>query len=396
MVQASKVDNYSDLSQRLVGQEMFHILEKARRLEREGHEVIHLELGDPFKSPDNAIIEAVAQALKNHGWHYTSSGGEYILKAQISEFLKDYFSVAVSIESITIAPANYLITNFLSITCNAGDTVLMVTPCFPSYIASAKMLGIKILEYPTNAANGYALEGSIVEKILTHKPKAIIVNSANNPTGAVYSKEILGQIMQAAQSIDAWVLSDETYGLLTYDEGFKTLLNEDYDRLVVLSSFSKIFSMPGLRLGFQVSRSKKYVEFSEKYLSTTISCIPPFIQQGCAAFLQHKERVQNTVDTLRSHYAIETTKIFKEIPALLQWIKAPSSAFYLFIPLPQGVDGSKFALNLINESHVAVTPGISFGSDFNCYVRVATCGEDKQVLKGVRLLAEAIQKNQSV
>jgi aspartate/methionine/tyrosine aminotransferase len=394
LVQASKVDNFSELSHRLVGQEMFHILDKARGLEREGHEVIHLELGDPFGSPDAAIIEAVAQALKSHGWHYTSSGGEHILRAEISEFLKDYFSATVSIDSITIAPANYLITNFLSITCNAGDTVLLVTPCFPSYIASAKMLGINILECPTNAANGYALKGSIVEKILTHKPKAIIVNSANNPTGAVYSKEILDQILQAAQSIDAYVLSDETYGLLTYDKGFKTLINEDYDRLVVLSSFSKILSIPGLRLGFQVSRSKKYNEFSEKYLSTTISCIPPFIQKGCAAFLQHKERVKNTLDTLRSHYAIETEMIFKEVPILSQWMKIPSSAFYLFIPLPWGVDGSKFALNLINESHVAVTPGISFGSDFNCYVRVATCGEGKQVLKGIRLLVEAIKKIQ--
>jgi aspartate/methionine/tyrosine aminotransferase len=395
LVRASKLGQYSNLSQRLVGQEMFHVLDRARKLEQEGKEVFHLELGDPFSPPDPAILEAVSQALKNNGWHYASPGGETVLKVQIKEFLRSHVSAEVLLDSITVAPANYLITNFLSITCGPGDTLLVVTPCFPSYLASAKMLGLEVFEHPTLAANGYDLDEGFIEKIQRLKPKAIIINSANNPTGAVYSKSILIKIINAAKSINAWILSDETYGLLTYDNDFKTLLNEDYAQLVVLSSFSKIFSVPGLRLGFQVSKSKTFTELSSKYLSTTISCIPPFIQQGCANFLENKDLIKDVLQSVRNQYALETQKLFKEISILSQWMKPPKSAFYLFVPLPEGVDGKKFALNLINEFHVAVTPGISFGSDFNSFVRVATCGEDKKVIQGIRLLANAIQKVQN-
>lgn len=371
---------------------MFHVLDKARKLEREGMEVFHLELGDPFSLPNPAILEAVSQALKNNGWHYTSPGGETVLKVQIREFLKSHFSAEASIDSITVAPANFLITNFLSITCGPGDRLLLVTPCFPSYLASAKMLGLNILEHPTSAANGYDLDDEIVEKIRIHKPKAIIINSANNPTGAVYSQEILKKIIDVAKSINAWVLSDETYGLLTYDNSFETLLNEDYERLVILSSFSKIFSVPGLRLGFQVAKSNKFTELSAKYLSTTISCIPPFIQQGCAKFLENKNLIEDVINRGRNYFSQNTQKIFEEVSALSQWIKPSKSAFYLFIPLPEGVNGKQFALDLINEFHVAVTPGISFGRDYDSFVRVATCGEDIKVLNGIRLLANAIQK----
>jgi aspartate/methionine/tyrosine aminotransferase len=371
---------------------MFQVLDKAKKLEREGKDVCHLELGDPFDPPNNKIIDWVSQALKNNGWHYTSPGGELLLKNQIAELLKDYFSVPVSPDIITIAPANYLITNFLSLTCNSGDTLLLITPCFPSYLASAKMLGIKILEHPTSPANGYNLDESILEKIRIHKPKAIIINSANNPTGAVYSQDVLRKIIVAAKLTNSWILSDETYGLLTYNKVFRTLLHEDYKKLVVLSSFSKIFSIPGLRLGYQVSKNQDFTERSEKYLSTTISCTPAFIQQGCATFLRQKELVREVLSAACNKYANETEKIFTEIPILSQWMKAPQSAFYLFIPLPQGVDGTTFALNLINESLVAVTPGISFGSDFNSFVRVAICGENKKVQKGIRSLVTALEK----
>jgi len=392
LARASKLGQFSDLSQRLVGQEMFHVLDKAKKLEQEGNEVFHLELGDPFSRPNPVILEAVSEALKNNGWHYTSPSGESVLKVQIKDFLSDYFCAKVSFDSITIAPANYLITNFLSITCSPGDALLVVTPCFPSYLASAKMLGLDIVEYPTLADNGYDLDEEFIQKIQQHKPKVIIVNSANNPTGAVYSKSILRKIIDAAKSINAWVLSDETYGLLTYDSSFSTLLNEDYEQLVVLSSFSKIFSVPGFRLGFQVTKSTKFTELSAKYLSTTISCIPPFIQEGCAKFLENKDLVKDVLNTVRDHYALETQSIFKEIPILSKLMRAPKSAFYLFVPLPAGTDGGKFAIDLINEFHVAITPGISFGSDFKAFVRVATCGEDKKVLHGIRMLANAIQK----
>lgn len=379
---------FSDLANRLVGQEMFHVLDKAGVIERSGGKVYHLELGDPHLPPDPALSHCVQNSLKNNQHHYSPSSGNLEYKNAICNLIKITQSIDVEPKNIIGAAANYLITNFLSITCNPGETVLVITPCFPSYLASAKMLNINVHEYPTTSDSGYVPNESLFDTIEQIKPKAIIVNSANNPTGAVYSKDFLVKLVEVGKKNNCWILSDETYSLIVYDNNFYSLLNSDYEKVVVLSSLSKTFSIPGYRMGYHVSKSDDFNSYSNKFLSTNISCSPSFVQLGCADYLSKNEMVNKTVKYTRDYYTSLCDNIFSTNNWLKNNLKQPKASFYLFIPVNK--NGNEFALNLINNDHVAVTPGKAFGKHFESYVRATICGPKSDVIEGIKILTSKL------
>lgn len=380
----------SNLANSLVGQEMFAILDRALNIERGGQKVFHLELGDPALPAQEKIINETIEGLRGGAWHYGSSAGNLDFRNSLANFNNFFFDSKIVGENIVVAPANFFITAFLSLVCDKGDRVLLITPCFPTYIASASMLGLEIVEYATGPENGYIPKEPIFDLIKKVKPKAIIVNSANNPTGSLYSEGFLEDLVIAAKNAGSWVLSDETYGLISYDNKYYSLINSDYDKLVVLSSLSKIFSIPGLRVGYCISRSSIFIGWLVKYLSTTISCIPPFIQVGCTEYLSDLKGVSNDIQAVNTLYAKRCNFIFDEIPSLSHLVLRPKSAFYLFLPLPNHIDGKIFSVDLINSSHVAVTPGVSFGNDFKSYVRATFCGADEDVIEGIKRVSSAI------
>ena len=379
---------FSDLAHRLVGQEMFHVLDKAGVIERSGGKVYHLELGDPHLPPDPVISECIQNSLNNHQHHYVPSSGSLEYKNAICNLIKITQNIDLESKNIIAATANYLITNFLSITCNPSETVLVITPCFPSYLASAKMLNINVHEFPTTPDNGYIPNETLFDTIEQVKPKAIIVNSANNPTGAVYSKDFLLKLIDVAKKNNCWILSDETYSLIVYGDNFYSLLNSDYEKIVVLSSLSKSFSIAGYRMGYHVSKSDEFNSHSNKFLSTNISCSPSFIQLGCATYLNKNELVVKTVKDTNDHYKLICDELFSTNSWLKNNLKQPKASFYLFIPVNK--NGNEFALNLINNDHVAVTPGKAFGKHFESYVRATICGPKSDVIEGIKILTSKL------
>ena len=190
----------SNLANSLVGQEMFAILDRALNIERGGQKVFHLELGDPALPPQEKIIYQTIEGLRGGAWHYGSSAGNVDFRIALANFNNFFFGSKIAGENIVVAPANLFITAFLSLICDKGDRVLLITPCFPTYIASASMLGLEIVEYAASPENGYSPKESIFDFIKKIKPKAIIVNSANNPTGSVYSDTFLKEMVVAAKS----------------------------------------------------------------------------------------------------------------------------------------------------------------------------------------------------
>ncbi|OUV99219.1 MAG: hypothetical protein CBD16_08545 [Betaproteobacteria bacterium TMED156] len=381
---------FSNLAERLVGQEMFFILDRAKQIEEAGGKVRHLELGDPGLIADATIIKHTYDFLRRGYYHYTSSSGEESLKKAISALIKNNLNNNVDYSNIVVSPANFLITNFLSLVCDKGDSVFILTPAFPTYFASASMLGLNVIEFPCFPENGYLPDESIFETLEKTNPKAIFINSANNPTGAVYSKDFLSKIVSFAKDKNIWLLSDETYALLTYEDEFYSMLDFDCDNIVVISSLSKIFSIPGYRLGFQVSSSDEFNAYSNKFLSTTLSCCPPFLQLGCSSFLENKNLVDQVIQDVKKEYRNRINTLFDEVPKLESIIKKPKSAFYLFIPISKNVNGNNFCLDLLNEDKIAVTPGIAFGKDFSSFLRVAFCGVFDDIAHGLKSIVSKV------
>lgn len=381
--------SFSSLADRLIGQSMFSVLDKAQRLESQGNEVYRLEIGDPYTRPDWLLVKDIEEILNQNGQHYLPSSGATELKGSIAKLIGYSQGLNVDPRNVKCAPANYFISNFLSLVCDPRDKVIFITPAFPTYLAAAAMLDLDVYELPLSSENGYTPDEALFTKIRDLKPAAIIINSANNPTGSVYKESFLRELVKICESVNCWILSDETYNLLCYGEEFFSLLNLTYKKLVILSSLSKSFSVPGYRMGYCISRCQDFNEYTDKFLSTNISCSTSFVQLGFAKYLSRENEVNSFITSRREYYRAVIDRIYASNSWLKSNVIQPASAFYLFIPVP--TDGEVFATELFDNDLVAVTPGKFFGQDFIPFIRVALCGKSENVLTGIKLITDRIE-----
>ena len=327
---------FSSRGEALIGQEMFHLLDLAKNLEREGKHVYHLELGDPknYKGPKNyppgRIINKTIISLLNCDVGYASSSGLLPLRQKLADYYSGQFDKQIKTENIVISPANMLIYQILDIICERNDRVTLFTPAFPSYIASCRYIGATIHKVPLSIDNGFQLTKNAIDEAFFVEPKVIFVNSGNNPTGAVYDEELLKYLLEQAIKHGCWVVSDETYGMLSYNKKYYSMINLDYEKLIIISSFSKVFNIPGYRTGYAIAdpRVTNKIALSS---STLYSCLPIFTQEG---IIEGISIIDEFAESRRKYYrklSNECMKILSKSNYLL--CATPSSAFYLFIDI---------------------------------------------------------------
>jgi aspartate/methionine/tyrosine aminotransferase len=381
---------FSIRGEHLMGQEMFKVMERAQSLERQGHYVYHLELGNPRMPPPGAIIDATIGAIHDKQLGYTPMAGLPELRAAVAKRYARFTGRQVRQDHVVISPANLLISQFLDLTCDTGDSVVVFMPAFPSYWAAIEHIGLHATAIPLNQETGFHLTERHIDAAMSARPKAIIVNSANNPTGAVYTQPMLELLAHRCEEERVWLLSDETYGDLSFGWPFFSLAAIDSSQIVTMSSFSKIFSIPGFRVGYAIA----HPSVSEKLAlscSTLISCLPAFTQLGCVAGLSVLE---DYVGRVRQH-CVRMTRQCVDLVNASGAVRCgtPESGFYLFLDITEiGIDDVAFCQRLLEERHTAVTPGRSFGEACRSFVRVAMCGEETDVLEGLhRVLDLAVE-----
>lgn len=373
---------FSSRGERLIGQEMFKVLDRAQRLELDGHYVYHLELGNPRMEPPAEIVEATVEAIRGRQLGYTPMAGLLELRAALADRYASSTGRHLDHRHVVISPANLLISQFLDLTCNAGDRVVLFTPAFPSYWAATAHIGLDVTPVPLTHDNGFHLSESHIEAAIDAGPKAIIVNSANNPTGAVYTRPMLELLAQRCDEAGIWLLSDETYGELSFGWPFFSLASCEMPQLVVMSSFSKLCSIPGYRVGYAIA----HPAVAEKLAlssSTLISCLPAFTQLGCLAGLpvldQYSAQVKAHCSRVTRACAVSVNH-----SGMLR-AASPEAGFYLFVDIgATGMDDMTFCKQLLEEWHTAVTPGRSFSEGCSTFIRIATCGQEQDVMEGVR------------
>ncbi len=382
---------FSKRGEALIGQEMFHLMEQAKKLELDGETVYHLELGEPKRYPPGRVINRTIISLLNCEVGYTSSSGLLSLRQNLATFFSGTYNNEIKAENIVISPANMLIYQILDIVCETKDKVVLFTPAFPSYIASCKYIGLTIHKVPLSIDNGFQLTKESIDKAFSVKPKVIFVNSGNNPTGAVYDEDVLTYLLEQAVRNDCWIVSDETYSMLSYNKYYFSLANLNYEKLIIISSFSKFFCVPGYRIGYAIAdqRVTKKLTLSA---STLYSCLPIFTQEG---IIEGISIMAEFTDDRKKYYrrlSNECIKILENSDYL--FCVAPESAFYLFIDIRKlNIDDKTFCSRILEEYRTAVTPGTSFG--YKGFVRASISGEVKEVKKGLRqivLFADELAK----
>ena len=372
---------FSARGARLIGQEMFRVMDRAQALERQGQTIYHLELGNPRMTPPASIIEATIQALRSRHLGYTPMAGLRELRTGLAGRYASLTGEAVTEAHVVISPANLLIHQFLDITCDPDDRIVCFTPAFPSYLAAASHLGLHVTTVPLEEAGGFQLTRESIAAALASRPRAIILNNANNPTGALYAPAVVKELASRCEEMGIWLLSDETYADLTFDGRFTTLASAQSRHVVVMSSFSKVFSIPGFRTGYALAHEEVAAKLALSN-STLYSCLPAFTQLGCLAGLTVIDEYVSEIRA-RSSRLIGICADRVNRSGVLR-CHAPEAGFYLFVDIARTkLDDMAFCRRLLDEQQTAVTPGRSFGSAYTSFIRLATCGQEEDVLEGI-------------
>jgi aspartate aminotransferase len=369
---------------------MFKLIDKARILEEQGVDVIHLEIGDPdFDTPSN-ISQAAIAALQSGDTHYVSSWGipELISAAQGATLRSRGFFPDE--KQVLVTPgANIGI--FYAIFCVAerGDEILVPDPGFPTYLSALAMCGVKPVQYKLDSKNEFRLDVTTLESLISPKTKMIIVTSPNNPTGSTLSRAELSAVYDLAEKYDLFVYSDEIYSRMVYQkEDFYSVSEIDRcsKRVILANGFSKAFAMTGWRLGVLVA-PETLAEKMMLLLQTTSSCVSPFIQK---AGVEAITGAQSEIDSMMATYGRRRDLLIKglnSIPGLS--CTSPKGAFYAFVDITSfGISSSKFASRVLEEHGVALLPGTDFGPNGEGFVRLSFASSENRLQEAVGRLRE--------
>ena len=349
------------------------VLERANELQREGVDVIHLEVGEPDFDMPECIAKAAIEAHKNGTTHYTHSLGDPQLREAISEFYKTEYNVTVDPDCIVVTSGSSpAILMALMLLCQAGDEVIMSNPGYPCYRNFALACHAEPVCVPLHAECDFQYDINEIKKKITDKTRAIFVNSPMNPTGTLVKNEVYEELTK----LNIPIISDEIYHGLIYNGKASSIL-EFTDKAFVINGFSKRFAMTGLRLGYLIA-PKKYMRSLQILQQNLFICAPSTAQKaGIAALKEAKP----AVDLMRSIYNERRVYIIERLKNMGFVIHTePQGAFYVFCDARRfTTDSYHFAFDILEKAHVGITPGIDFGSGGEGFVRFSYANSLKNI-----------------
>jgi len=367
----------SESAHRIEGQPMFKVLDKVQALEKQGENIIHLELGDPdFPTPGH-IIESAYQSMKNGETHYTNSMGLYDMRVAVTRVTKASRGFQPDISQVLITPGANLIV-YLAVQClmNKGEDVIIPDPGFPTYFSVAKLCQVNPIRIPLKEENLFRMNPEDVQERITKKTRLIIINSPSNPTGSVMTKQELDEVYKIAVENESYLLSDEIYSRMMYGiTPFYSPSGNDtcQQTTIIANGFSKAFAMTGWRLGVAIGPSE-IIEKMGLLVQTLCSCVPPFIQRaGIAALQGDQQPIRDMMRTYRKRRDV-LVKGLNELPGI-KCLKG-EGAFYVFPNITgTGMTSDEFAAFALTKAKVALLPGNNFGEYGEGYVRL-TCSNN--------------------
>ncbi len=333
-------------------------------------DVISLGIGEPDFDTPEPIVEAGVRSLRSGETHYTSNAGKLELRQALAEHLERLYGVSYDPSSeiiITVGGSEAL---YLSATAllNPGDEVIIPTPCFVSYQAEVILAGGVPVEIPCRMENNFDFDPKEIEAAITSRTKAILLGFPNNPTGAVASRESLLEVARMAEAHDLVVLSDEIYDRLVYDWKHVCFpsLPGMRNRTVLMGGFSKDYAMTGWRIGYAAGPADILKGLVRVHQYTVMSS-PTVSQTAATEALRNAEPY---VQQMLAEYNRRRKLIVKGLNEIGLPTFEPRGAFYAFPKVSvTGLDDETFANRLLQEEHVAVVPGNSFGLGGEGFVR---------------------------
>ena len=352
---------------------------------------IHLEVGEPdFATPPH-VVEAADRAARDGHTRYTSNAGITPLRQAQVEKVRTRNGIEATVDQIVVTPGSVTgLYSTLAALINPGEEVLVSDPAWPNYIIMMDLLGIRPAVFPLHPEKGLIPRAEDIEPHITERTKALLLNTPGNPTGAATPPEVTRELLELAQRHDLWVLSDEVYDEIWFEEPPVPMTTMDEDgRVVTFFSFSKTYAMTGWRVGYMVA-SADVTPYIIKAQEPITSCVNNPAQLAAIAAL---EGPQEIVAEMRNAYHKRrdlVTRILAEadIPHV-----RPQGAFYLLADISRsGISDLEFAERLVTEKKVAVAPGSAFGPNSSAYLRLSFAADPDLLVEGVRRIAGAVDE----
>ena len=380
---------FAERLNRLGTETAFEVLARAKALEAQGREIIHMEIGEPdFDTPAN-IIEAAKQALDSGYTHYTPAAGLPQVRQTIADYLSETRSIPVEPDHVVVVPGAKPIIFFPIVALvEAGDEVVYPNPGFPIYESMINFVGGKAVPMVLKEEKGFSFDPDEFVSLVNENTKLIIINSPGNPTSGVMSQADLEVVAEAAIKHDCWVLSDEIYSRIIYEGEHRSIasLPGMQERTIVLDGFSKTYAMTGWRLGYGAMPTD-LAAWVTKLMVNSNSCSAAFTQMAGAAALTGD---QSGVTTMVAEFKRRRDAIVDGLNALpgITCLR-PKGAFYVFPNVSAlGRPEDEIADALLNEAGVATLAGTSFGAYGKGYLRLSYANSLENIEKALSMIKE--------
>jgi aspartate/methionine/tyrosine aminotransferase len=368
--------------------------DRVLELKASGRKIISLQVGDPDFATPPSVMDAALQAMKDGLTHYGPSRGFLDLRRAVATRLNRDEGLTCDPQSeilITHGGIHAYYTAMQSI-LNPGDDVLIPDPSWATHANMAIMLRGNVIRVPAPAENGFIPFFESWEKALTPRARVIVLNYPSNPTGAYPTREYLEKLQDFASAHHLWIVSDEVYGSLYYDEKPTSAAAIDgaKPRTLIVNSLSKSYAMTGWRVGY-LAAPAPVIENALKAGQNSITCVAPFIQKA-AAFALTDEAVQQFTEQMRSAYARRrelVLRIAREMESDKVLVTPPMGAFYFFLDFrPLRMTSSEICERILEEVGVALVPGSAFGEQGEGFARMTIAAPDEDVEAGFRRILE--------
>jgi aspartate aminotransferase len=392
---AKDYDHLCDAVSRLGSEAAFEVLGRARELQAEGRDIVHMEVGEPDFDTPKHVKEAGKAAIDQNFTHYAPNPGIMDLRETIAEYATRFRNLKTPYEAanVVVAPgAKPMIWNLLSAVLDPGDEMLYADPAYPTYANCAGYLGAKSIPVRLLEATDWRLDLDELKAKITPRTKVLILNSPSNPTGGVLSHDDLAAIAEIASKHRFLILSDEIYSRNIYGERFESItqFEELRDRVILVDGFSKAYAMTGWRLGYSIS-PPKIARAATLLANNTYACVSTFIQKaGIAALTGPDEPVQAMCEMFRTRRDAVIAGL-NDIPNVSA--RMPDGAFYAFPNISKiTTDDKRLATFLLEEGGVALLGGSCFGDAGAGYLRISYANSVENLEEALRRMRATLPK----
>ncbi len=353
---------------------------------------IRLDVGQPnFPTPKH-ISEAGKRAIDENKTFYTHTQGLISLREKIVGKLERVNGIVATPDRIACSPGGVgALAAVFGAVLEKGDEVLMPDPGWPNTRLMLTWVGATGVFYPCPEADGFQPDIDAIERLVTSRTKMLLINSPNNPTGAVYPRQTIERLVEVAQRHNLWLLSDECYDQIILDGSWTSpaSLAPDDPRIASVFTFSKSYSMTGWRIGY-VTGSAELIDTATKVLESNSSCVSTISQVAAEAALDGPQDCVGEMVAAYRHRRDVVVDILREADML---INEPTGAFYCMADISRArLPARDFAFKLLRERGVSVAPGTAFGDVAAESVRISLASSDADLREGVGRLAEFVNQ----